>query len=146
MRILDLSAPVDATGFEPEPVVHDVLSAADGARHLSDRLREHLGVELDPAELPGGEFLTLDTLTLTTHTGTHVDAPAHYGSTAAYGRPRTIDELPLDWFLAPGLLLDLTAADGDTITAPDLERAMKAAGHRPDPGDIVLLDTGAARW
>ncbi|NUR90151.1 MAG: cyclase family protein, partial [Nonomuraea sp.] len=46
----------------------------------------------------------------------------------------------------PGLLLDLTAADGDTITATDLERAMKAAGHRPDPGDIVLLDTGAARW
>ncbi|MEE3921321.1 cyclase family protein [Micromonospora sp. BRA006-A] len=52
---------------------------------MSAEMRTHLGIDFDPDELPDGEFLSLDTLTLTTHTGTHVDAPSHYGSRAGYG-------------------------------------------------------------
>jgi kynurenine formamidase len=42
-----------------------------------------------------------------THTGTHVDAPYHYAPTSE-GRPaRRIDEVPFEWCLAPGVVLDV---------------------------------------
>ena len=59
------------------------------------------------SDLPGGLGLAWETVRVDTHHGTHVDAPWHYGPTCA-GRPaRTIDELPLEWFVAPGVRLDL---------------------------------------
>lgn len=68
---------------------------------MSDGMRERFGVLFDPDVLPESEFLSLDRMSLTTHTGTHIDAPSHYGSRAAYrdGPPRNIDQMPLDWFL-----------------------------------------------
>ncbi|MGW4940892.1 cyclase family protein [Actinoplanes sp. NPDC004185] len=145
MRIVDLSSPIDASGWEPNTVTHEIMSAADGAAHMAQRMRENWNVEFDPAELPDGELLTLDTLTLTTHTGTHVDAPSHYGSTAAYGTPRHIDEMPLDWFLRPGVLLDLSAEPVGTVGAERLTAAFEEIGYTPQPLDIVLLRTGADR-
>jgi len=147
VHVLDLSSPVDAAGWEPEPISHTVLTPAEGAAHLAAEMRAHFDLEIDPAALPDGEFLNNDTLTLTVHTGTHVDAPAHYGSRTRYGRPRTVDELPLHWFHRPGLLLDLTAVPvGGAADAAFLEREMDRVGHRPDPLDIVLLRTGAAEF
>lgn len=144
MRIIDLSTPIDAAGFEPNPVRHEVLSPAEGARHMCEEMRHHLGLELDPSALPDGEFLSLDTLTLTSHTGTHVDAPSHYGSTASYGRPRHIDEMPLEWFVGRGCLLDATEEKVGTLDAAWVRRALHRAGHHVRAGDIVLLHTGAA--
>ncbi|OWV11940.1 cyclase [Micromonospora wenchangensis] len=145
MRIIDLSAPVDAAGWEPEPLTLTTMSAADGAKHLAAEMREHFGMEIDPADLPDGEFLTNDTVSLTTHTGTHIDAPAHYGSRAAYGRPRTIDELPVDWFHRPGVVLDLTSAPVGAVDADFIRDALARVDYRPAPMDIVLLHTGADR-
>ena len=73
MRIIDLSVAVDAKAWEPDPVVHEIMTPAQGAAHMSEEMREY-GLDLDPAELPNGELLSIDTLTLTSHTGTHVDA------------------------------------------------------------------------
>lgn len=145
MRIVDLSSPIDASFWEPEPVSMTTMSAAAGARHLSSEMLAHFGMEISPDALPDGEFLTNDTVSLTTHTGTHIDAPAHYGSRAAYGTPRTVDQLPLEWFHAPGLLLDLTALGVGIATADDLRSAFDRLGRLPRPGDIVLLHTGADR-
>lgn len=148
MRLIDLSSPVDAGQYEPDPLTHEILTPAQGAAHMCAEMRTHFGIAFDPNELPGGEFLSLDRLSLTTHTGTHVDAPSHYGSRASYGNgvPRDIDELPLDWFFAPGLCLDVTSAGRGTIGADRLEKAFARAGRGPDPGDIVLLRTGADRY
>lgn len=112
MRLVDLSSPVDARGWEPEPVTHEVITPAEGARHMAEEMREHFGIEFDPSVLDDGELLSIDTPRLTTHTGTHIDAPAHYGTRASYreGPPRTIDELPLEWFHRPAVVLDLTDA------------------------------------
>jgi cyclase len=147
VRLIDLSTPVDANGYEPDPLVHEVLTPREGAVHMSEQMRENFGLDFDPDELPDAEFLSLDTITLTTHTGTHVDAPSHYGSTAGYGTgaPRNIDEMPLDWFFNPGVVLDLTTA-GPGAVGPDLlERECARIGYTPSPMDIVLLHTGAAR-
>ncbi|MDJ1136889.1 cyclase family protein [Streptomyces iconiensis] len=146
MRIVDLSTPVDAAGWEPHPVEHRVISHAEGARHMSEEMREKFGLDFDPAHLPGGEFLSIDILELSTHSGTHVDAPAHYGSVGSYGTPRTIDQMPLDWFYRPGVLLDLTGVAGSTADAAHLEGEFSRIGRTPAPLDIVLLRTGASRW
>jgi cyclase len=108
-------------------------------------MHEHFGLELDPGVFPEGEFLSNDFLAASTHTGTHIDAPAHYGSTALYGKPRTIDELPLEWFHAPGLVLDLTGVGTGVATAEHLTAELDRVRHRPAPSDIVLLNTGASR-
>lgn len=148
MRVFDISSTIDAAGWEPDPVRHEILTPAAAAVHMRDEMREHFGIEFDTAELPESEFLSLDRMALTTHTGTHVDAPSHYGSRAQYGdgRPRTIDELPLEWFYGPGVVLDLSGCDTSTADAESLTRAIDRVGYTPAPGDIVLLATGASDW
>jgi cyclase len=143
MRLIDLSTPVDARQWEPEPVEHTPMSPAQGAQHMISAMREHFGLELSAEELPDGEFLNNDTFKLTVHTGTHVDAPAHYGSRASYGTPRTIDELPLDWFFQPGFVLDLTDQPPGAAGAAVLEKALGRISYQPQPFDIALLYTGA---
>jgi cyclase len=147
MRIIDLSSPIDASLPEPDPLRHEVLTPEQGAKHMSDGMRERFGVVFDPAELPDSEFLSLDRLSLTTHTGTHIDAPSHYGSRAAYREagPRHIDEMPLDWFFNPGVLLDISGLPGPTVDAHALKEQFTRIGYTPAPMDIVLLRTGATR-
>ena len=89
-------------------------------------------------EGPAGERLSLGT-----HATTHVDAPWHYNSTIGGERAQTIDELPLDWFYGPGVVVDAREkADGDAITSAEMEQKIAAAGHDLAPGDIVLVHTG----
>lgn len=145
MRLIDLSCVIDAAVWEPNPIRHEVLSAAEGAEHMAETMRERYGIDFDPAELPGGELLTLDTLTLTTHTGTHIDAPSHYGSTASYGVPRHIDRMPLEWFMGPGYVLDATDRPVGVVGEEWLLGEFKRIGAPPEPGDIVLVHTGADR-
>jgi cyclase len=144
-RLIDLSTAVDARRWEPEPVEHTPMSPAEGADHMIAAMREHFGLELSVDELPDGEFLNNDTYKLTVHTGTHVDAPAHYGSRTSYGAPRTVDELPLDWFFRPAFVLDLTGQPAGAASAGVLRQALDRIGYQPQPLDIALLHTGADR-
>jgi len=145
MRLLDLSSPVDAAFWEPDPVKHTVMSATEGARHMASEMKAHFDLDFPPETLPGGEFLTNDTFTLTTHTGTHVDAPSHYG-TASYGKARHIDEMPLDWFCRPGLLLDVRDAGVTAIGVDRIKAEFRRIGRTPEPLDIVILNTGASEF
>ena len=147
MRIIDLSVVVDSEAWEPEPVVHEIISHADGAAHMAEEMLEY-GLEIDPSDLPDGELLSIDKLTISSHTGTHVDAPAHYGSRVSYGdgKPRTIDEMPLDWFYRPGFLLDLTRVEEQVADAAYLEKEIARIGYQPQPMDIALLRTRASEW
>ena len=48
---------------------------------------------LKKEDLPGGEGWAMETITVSTHNGTHMDAPYHYHSTMDNGnRAITIDE------------------------------------------------------
>ena len=64
-------------------------------------------------QVPGGEgFAAAETVTLSTHNGTHLDAPWHFHPTQDAldgngGKPAmTIDEVPLDWCFRPGVKFD----------------------------------------
>jgi len=99
--------------------------------------------------LPGGLGWAVEKLTLTTHSGTHLDAPYHYHPTMDRGKPSlTIDEVPLSWCYGDGVLLDFRhKKDGERITAKDLEKELTRIRYELKPLDIVLVQTGAdAAW
>jgi kynurenine formamidase len=97
------------------------------------------------AQLPGGLGWALEFLTLTTHSGTHLDAPYHYHPTTDRGKPAfTIDEVPLDWCFNHGVVLDFrNKEDGDRITVEDLRGELERIKYEIKPLDIVLIQTGA---
>jgi kynurenine formamidase len=83
-------------------------------------------------------------LTLNSHSGTHVDAPLHYGSTCE-GRPaRTITEIGLEELFCEGMVLDLRGRcePGQGIAIEALREAIRATGRDIRAGDAVLLRTG----
>ncbi len=73
-------------------------------------------------------------LRLTSHTGTHLDAPAH-----VLPGGRTLDQFPLDAFCGSARTVDCT---GQTAIGPDFLRA-GLSEQRPD---FVLLRTGWDRF
>jgi kynurenine formamidase len=98
-------------------------------------------------DLPGGRGWAGETLTLSTHDGTHVDAPWHYAPVSEGKKARTIDEMPIEWFFGNGVVLDMQhKPKGAAITTTDLKAALKKIKHTLKPGDIVCLQTGAAKY
>ena len=78
----------------------------------------------------GEGWATEEIRRLGTHNSTHVDAPWHYNSRIRGERAQTIDELPLEWFLAPGVVIDATGKeDGEAVDVADFEAGLDAAGH-----------------
>src|SRR3954447_20990632 len=127
-RFVDLSAPIGASPAElPEILRTDIEFSghAEGARTIEAMLG--VGPEL----LRDGEGWAVETFTrLGTHNSTHVDAPWHYNSRVQGEPTQTIDELPLEWFFAPGVVLDFSdREDGDAVQAAELEPALERAGH-----------------
>lgn len=135
--LIDLTVPLQDSPSEATPVEIDLLSHQDGARVLG----------LVPEDFPDGMAISNETVTLTTHTGTHMDAPLHYGPFSGGAPARSIDQVPLEWCFAPGVRLDVrNVPSGDGITVGHIEVALDVAEHELAEHDIVLLWTGADRW
>lgn len=141
MRFVDLSAPIRPSPPDtPEPLRTEISFSDHEAG--AAQIQAMLGV---PRRLlrDGEGWATEEFTRFGTHNSTHVDAPWHYNSTAGGERAQTIDELPLEWFHGPGVVLDMTAReDGDSMTAQEAEAALSAARHTLAAGDIVLVRTG----
>ena len=106
--------------------------------------------DLTSENLPDGAAWAVERVTLTTHNGTHMDAPYHFHPTMDHAvveggkRAATIDEIPLDWCYRPGVRLDFRHfADGYVVTAEDVEAELARIGHTLQPYDIVLVNTRA---
>ena len=141
MRIIDLSAPIVPS---PEAVPELLRTEIEFADHAAGAAAIEAMFGVGPELLRDGEGWAVDTFTrLGTHNSTHVDAPYHYNSRIGGQPAQTIDELPLDWFFRPGVVLDFPdRADGEAIEPSDVERALTAAGHQLAERDIVLARTG----
>lgn len=104
---------------------------------------------LKKEDLPDGEGWAVEMIQLSTHNGTHLDAPYHFHSTmdGALGdrkRAIAIDEVPLEWCFQPGVKLDFTHfADGYVVTAGDVEAELARIGHTLQPLEIVVINTRA---
>lgn len=140
-RLIDLSVPIEPTP-ENVPELMKISIERFGHEQGAAEARELFGVT--PDLLRDGEGWASETLTcLGTHSSTHVDAPWHYNSSVGGRRADGIDELPLEWFLAPGVCLDFSAkADGDAITVDELRGELERVGHMLAPREIVLIRTG----
>lgn len=140
-QIIDLSVPIRNTP-EGTPTFQQV--SIDYADHAvgAAQIEQMIGV---PASLlRDGEGWAVETITeLGTHSSTHVDAPLHYNSRIQGQPAQSIDELPLDWFFAPGVKLDFRhKADGEAITSAHIEAELQRIGHALQARDIVLMWTG----
>jgi kynurenine formamidase len=142
VRLIDLSVPLEHQAAS-EPLPAQIRYARHAVEGLQ-QMQQLLGVRPEDLVYSQGLGWAVEEVQAITHTGTHVDAPYHYAPTAA-GRPaRTIDEVPLEWCFAPGVVLDVRHKQaGEFITVADLEQCLERIGHRLRPLDIVLLQTGA---
>ena len=101
--------------------------------------------DLEPDQLPDGLGWATEHINLTTHSGTHLDAPYHYHPTMSNGqRAIRIDEVPLEWCFSDGVLLDFShKADGAGISAGDIRQELERIKYEIKPLDIVLIRTDA---
>ena len=98
-----------------------------------------IGVCTEPLHTHESHARSNTKLTLATHIGTHVDAPYHFHADGV-----TVDNMPLERYMGPALLLDLrqTAQSLTPLPVADLQQA----GGTPDAvrDQIVVLFTGWA--
>src|SRR5262245_66377297 len=134
-HLIDLSVPL-----EHQAASESAPAQIRYARHEGEGLRQmqqFLGVRPEDLVYSGGLGWAVEEVQAITHTGTHVDAPYHYGPTSEGQPARTIDPVPLEWCFAPGVVLDLRhKAAGEFITVDDLQAALDHIGYRLTPLDI----------
>jgi kynurenine formamidase len=145
-RFVDLSISIEADLPSDPPMMIPKVQYVDHAEGAEQMKEFFPGVTEE--HLPAGLGWALEFLTLTTHSGTHLDAPYHYHPTMDKGLPAlTIDTIPLDWCFGDGVLLDFRhKADGERITVEDLRAELDRIGYKIKPLDIVLIHTGADAW
>lgn len=141
LQIIDLSVPLEHNApSEPMPAKIRYVDHREGQQQM----QRFFGVQ--PKDLVESDGLgwAIENVEAITHTGTHVDAPYHYGPSSGGQPARRIDEVPLDWCFGPGVVIDMRhKGDGETITADDLKQVLAKIEYSPKPRDIVLLQTGA---
>ncbi|GKX61201.1 cyclase family protein [Leminorella grimontii] len=146
MKIIDLSVTIeDQTPCDPPsmPTRIDYWGHDKGAEHM----RQFFPTATEK-DLPGGLGWSIEYIQLTTHSGTHLDAPWHYHPTMNQGEPaRTIDHIPLEWCFSDGVKLDFSEVPGEggKITVELLEAELARIGYTLKPLDIVVIYTGAMK-
>src|SRR5919109_4012081 len=108
MRIVDLSVPLQPRADERDFMRVEIAYSDHAAGAAAIEQMFGVGPEL----LRDGEGWAVDAFKhLSTHATTHVDAPWHYNSRIGGRAARTIDQMPLEWFYGPGVVLDFTTRD-----------------------------------
>ena len=146
-RLVDISAPLQA-GISSDPP--DMLPQIEYLDHraTAPRLAAYFGVGEDA--LPEGQYAAVERCTISTHNGTHVDAPYHYFSrmneaVVPGGEPSMrIDAVPLEWLYQPGVKLDFRhLPDGHLVQPDEIAAELDRIGHQLRPLEIVLANTRA---
>ncbi len=142
-QIIDLSVPLANDIPADPPIQTPSIAYVDHRASLPDLLGFFPG--LKPEDLPDRAGWAVERVAISTHNGTHLDAPWHYHPTMNRGeRAMTIDEVPLDWCLQPGVKLDFRhLADGYVATAADVAAELDRIGHALSPLEIVVVNTAA---
>jgi kynurenine formamidase len=142
-RLIDISVPLQNDVPADPPGGHPTIQYIDHQQGLPRMLQFFDGLKAE--DLPDGQGWAVEQVQLSTHNGTHLDAPWHFHPTMNRGeRSWTIDEVPLEWCLQPGVKLDFRhLPDGYVATAKDVENELKRIGHTLSPLEIVVVNTSA---
>jgi kynurenine formamidase len=146
-RIVDLSISIEPDLPSDPPMMIPKIDFVNHEMGAEQMMEFFPGVKKE--QLPQGLGWAVEFVHLTTHSGTHLDAPYHYHPTMDRGeRAMTIDEIPLEWCMSDGVLLDFShKADGERISVDDVKKELGRIEYEIRPLDIVLVRTGAdAAW
>jgi kynurenine formamidase len=143
MKIVDLSVPIENDVASDPPGYTPSIQYLDHHQTTGALLDFFPG--LNREDLPDREGWAIEQISLTTHNGTHLDAPYHYATTMDGGkRALRIDEIPLEWCYQPGVKLDFRRFPaGHVVSAEEVARELERIGHELKPLEIVLVHTGA---
>ncbi|WP_265519274.1 cyclase family protein [Nitratireductor luteus] len=144
MRMIDLSVDLRAGIASDPPNMLPTIEYLDHDAGAHDFVQMFPGLSV--SQLPEGKGAALERVILTTHNGTHMDAPWHFHPTMDGGKPAlTIDEVPLEWCFADGVKLDMTEMpDGYVCSVDDVRRSLDLIEYNLKPFDIVMVNTSAA--
>jgi len=122
LQIIDLTLPLK-NGLRyrtaPEIVYMNHIQGAEEFRKRWDIPEENLL-----------KYAASETITLCSHSGSHMDAPWHYGPTSEGKPARTIDQIPLEWCCGEGVLLDFThRKKGEVISRGDVIEALNKINY-----------------
>jgi len=142
-RFVDISVPLEAGIASDPPIMLPEIDYLDHKMTAGQIASFFPG--LKESDLPGGDGWAVEMLRVSSHNGTHLDAPWHHHSTMNNGeRAITIDEVPLEWCFNPGVKLDFRhLPDGYLVSADEVEAELKRIGHELQPLDIVVVNTAA---
>lgn len=91
-------------------------------------------------------YCASDKITLSTHDGTHLDAPYHYAPMSEGKAAKTIDCIPLEWCYGDGVVLDFHHFERERpINVKDIENMLEKITYKLKPLDIVLIRTDASK-
>ena len=132
-KIIDLSLSLENDASEPFPPKITYKGHKNGA----ERLGKLAGIS--SSDFPNGMGLATEQITLTTHSGTHVDAPWHYGPESNGKKSLTIDEIPLEWCYGPGVKLDFRNKEpGSEISVENIKGALSKINYIIKARDIII--------
>lgn len=145
IKIIDLSITIDDKIISDPESMRPKITYMDHEEGFSFFAPFFPGLKL--SDLPDGEAGAIEKLELTTHNGTHLDAPYHFHSTMNGGMPAlTIDAIPLDWCFRPGVKLDFRhLPDGYLVTIEDIKNELARIDYKINPYDIILINTSAGK-
>lgn len=144
-QIIDLSVPIENNFYSDPFFMLPKITYTNHEESVPQMTSLFPGLAKE--DLPDGEAWAVEHVELSTHNGTHLDAPYHYASTMESGQKATrIDEIPLDWCFRPGVKLDFTSfEDGYLVTKKDIDKELIRIGYEIKPFDIVLVNTRAGK-
>lgn len=142
-RFVDLSVSIENGLNCDPPQMIPQIDYINHERGAASMLEFFPGLKKE--DLPNSLGWAIESIQLTTHSGTHLDAPYHYHPTMDRGkRSLTIDEIPLEWCFGDGVLLDFRhKKDGERITVSDIQKALEKIRYEIQPLNIILIQTGA---
>ena len=141
-KIIDLSM---VTSSDPSPLMSVKIT---NVPHESGAKEDQKYFDIDPDDWPfPGKSFADDYVEMTTHAGTHLDAPWHMGPETE-GKPgKTIDQWPLEWCFGDGVVIDIRdIPDGYALSAEEVQERLRKIGYTLKPGDIFLVMTGNDKY
>lgn len=145
VELIDLSVGIESgSPSEPSPPDVEYFDHARGAERLSNYLHDYGIDDVGPGDFPGGLGLAVEEVHAIPHTGTHLDAPWHYGPESGGDPAKTIEEVPLEWCCGRAVVLDFTWKEPETeITPAEIETQLDELDHDVSEGELVFIETGA---